>query len=315
MVVEHAIDRQVFNSDQIVLVDDAPTLLMREGGPAPRNTLMHTRHRLATFLAFRRALLRFGEFLLHTSKSFLVGAEEARIGNLLARREGSKSRQTNINPHLASGLRQRRGISHLTRKTNVPLAGCRDRDRGRLGRAFKRAVVDDLQVAHMRHMQSVVLQSHAAVRQLGVGETRIASFASETREARGFPLLDATEERLKRQINAHGHVLQDLRVGDLQRRTLFFERRQVRLLLVQRERLLVAFPGGLTLFEQVVIKPTTLVERLEQDGLLRWRQIQSVLEGFTHIIYMYRSTKHTRMSSGGPFIPMRRTQGPSGPTR
>src|SRR5215203_575611 len=101
---------QIFNRNKAELVDNAPTVLVREIVPAPPNSFMHTSHNPAPLSAFRSfggAFRLFGEKALHFSQSLFFHTEEAGVLNLLPGGKGSERLQANINPDLFTGHGQR----------------------------------------------------------------------------------------------------------------------------------------------------------------------------------------------------------------
>ena len=73
MIVCHALDRQVFDGDQINGIDDAAAVLMRAISPSLGCPLMHARHHLAPLRAFWRPLFFFAEAALRPGeRAFLA---------------------------------------------------------------------------------------------------------------------------------------------------------------------------------------------------------------------------------------------------
>ncbi len=65
IMVDHAVDMQVFNGNHAMRVDDLAALLVGEVLPSPCNPLMDTRNNFAMLPAFRRAFLQPGMLALH----------------------------------------------------------------------------------------------------------------------------------------------------------------------------------------------------------------------------------------------------------
>src|SRR5690348_17275030 len=104
VAMRHPVDCEVFDGDQIISVGDAPAMLVGEVPAPPGDALMHARHRMPMFGSLRRPLLQFAVGALDLGKRLLLGAEETRVGDLLARREGGKRLQAHVNAHLSPSL-------------------------------------------------------------------------------------------------------------------------------------------------------------------------------------------------------------------
>jgi len=223
VVMHHPIDRQIFDRDQIKLVDEAAALLVGEVAPPPGDALMHASHNPAPLRTLRRALLDLRETPLGSRQRTFVAAEEAQVLYWLTFRGHSKGLQAHIQAHFSPSRWQWTRLGTLAREADVPFAGAAALDGGRLGRALQRAMQDDFHQPDVHHTQPPRLGVQmAAHRHLREGEAIIAAPASKTRITWRLAGFDPAEERLEGQINAHGHVLQPLRRHPRQRRTLRF---------------------------------------------------------------------------------------------
>ena len=77
LVVRHPVDRQVFDGEQIKLVHDATTLLMREIAPPPSRARMHAGDHLALGGALWGALGELAVRPLHPGQRVFLVAEAA----------------------------------------------------------------------------------------------------------------------------------------------------------------------------------------------------------------------------------------------
>ena len=112
--------------------------------------------------------MRFGQRLF-------LGAEEARVGDLLPVAKRGKRLQPHVNADLLPGCWQRRWFGALTGEADVPLAGAAAADGGRLGRAFQRAMQDDLHQPDAMQPQPAGLSIQlAADRHLRIGDAVVA---------------------------------------------------------------------------------------------------------------------------------------------
>src|SRR5690348_10017364 len=88
MVMRHPVDREVFDRDQIKAVNNTAAMLVGEVAPPPGDAFMHARHHRTSLRALRCTLFFLAETPLYLRQRLFLGAEEARVGNLLTSREG-----------------------------------------------------------------------------------------------------------------------------------------------------------------------------------------------------------------------------------
>src|SRR5258708_30955237 len=68
MIVNHAVDMQVFHTDDPICIDNLTAFLMGEVLPSPRNPLMDTCHGFAMLTPLGTSLRKFRMFALHLGK-------------------------------------------------------------------------------------------------------------------------------------------------------------------------------------------------------------------------------------------------------
>ncbi len=83
MVVHHAVDDEILNTDESKLVHDVARMLMGEVLPLPLRALMHPCHDLPLVVSLTGSFLHFGELTLRFCQRFLFFAEETGVLNLL----------------------------------------------------------------------------------------------------------------------------------------------------------------------------------------------------------------------------------------
>src|SRR5258706_3140542 len=278
VVVHHPIDREVFHGNDIKSVHDAAALLMGEVAPSPCAALVDASDDTPSFRALRRALLGFGEAALRFGERVFLHAEEARIGDLLPRAEGGEGLQAPVDAHRLPHGRQGRRHGALTREGDVPLARAAAADVGSLGRALDGTMQNDLHLADIHDAQALSVRVQCAADwHLREGEAVVAPLATEAGIAWLLAGFATAEESLEGEVDAHGHVLQHLRLHTGHRPTRGFERGQFALLVIQAYRLLPLFPGSAALGQQVVIQPAAFLKLLRQEALLLLGRIQAVL--------------------------------------
>ncbi len=310
MVVGHSVHMQVFDTDDPMCVDDLVAFLVREILPPKGDPLMHTGYYFTVFPTFRCAFVKFGMLALDSGKSFFLFAKETRVSYLFTCREGRKGLESYINAHLFRAFRQAFRFT-FNRERDVPLAGRRAMDGTGFHLAFDGAMVDHLDTANLGEAQAVVMrEAETALRE---GERVVPVLALETWKPRVLSVFShATEESLESQINPNGDVLQDLRMHRIQGRAFLFQDWKGGLLSVEREALTSLLIGLLALFEQVVIQPTTLFQRLVQlcRLVLSWKN--PVLKHFTHVSSMAQTVVLSSIvlpAGSAAFIPVAEARG------
>jgi hypothetical protein len=123
MGVDHPVDRQILNGDQVELTDDATTLLMSEVTPSPGNAFIDSRHYTPASDALRRALFLFAEVALRLGQRLFSRPEEAWIGDYLPVAQGGEGRAAHVNAYGLSSGKQRRWFDALAGETDVRRRG------------------------------------------------------------------------------------------------------------------------------------------------------------------------------------------------
>ena len=203
MVVKHPTHMQVFHADPPETVHDLAARLMGEVVASERNALMDPRHGLAVLATLLCACGQTGVFALHARQGVLFLAEEARVLNLLRRREGGRGLEADIDTDWFGSLRQAFSFT-LHRETDGPLARAAASDGTRFDAPFERVVIDHLDRAELREADPLVMgDAEAALRE---GERVIAVGSPEAWIAGLLACFQAAKERLHRLLDAHGHV-------------------------------------------------------------------------------------------------------------
>ena len=121
VVVNHAVDLQVFHTDHAETINDLTACLMGEVVTSEGDPLMHTGHRFAMLASLSCALCQLTVLALYTGQSFLFFAKEARVSDLFPGGERSERLESHVYAHLGRSLRQALRLA-LYRKADVPLA-------------------------------------------------------------------------------------------------------------------------------------------------------------------------------------------------
>ncbi len=280
VVMHHAVHAQILDRYHAKSLDDGTRLLMGEVLSSEGDTLMNTCHDLAMLPPFSCPFGKLRMLALHPSQSLFLLAEKARVGYLFPGRERSKSFESDVNAHLGKHFGQAFGVT-FTREGHIPFPSRGTMDGTGFDCASHRSVRDHLDRANLGEAHPIIM-SHAEAR-LREGEGVVSILPTEPGKPWLFSVFtQAAEEGFECEVNAHCHVLKDLRVNSFERSAFGFQYPKGFLLLVEREALSFLFIGGFTVFKQVVIEPTALVKRFVELVDLLLIGIQTVLKGFLH---------------------------------
>jgi hypothetical protein len=320
MVQGHISDVEIFYRDQIIGIDDPATALVGEIIPPPRDPFMGTRYHLPAFLAlypghmfFTIAAdglpdLRIGEIgmvgfdlvgdfrsfgfvsvqgqlmlALCLCQRFLLCPKEARILNSFRVRARGKRVQPYVNADLVMGGWQWRWLP-LAGDGNKPLPSRCPANGRRFGRAFQRAMVHDLHIAHLGEQEALRAGTELdPVLPLGIGQAIIPPGSFEAGIAGVFARFKTAKEGIKRLAQPQDHILQDLGMDLLEGGALSgLEQGQFGLLIVVIDCLLALVPGGFSFGEQGIPEPAAFVQLRSERANLSFGRIQAVLECLEH---------------------------------
>ncbi len=318
MIVNHAVDMQVFYTDHPKSVYNLPRLLMGEVISSKGDTFVDSSYHLAMLLSLRGTLSKLAMFALNFRQGFFFLAKEARVSNFFSGREHGKRFQPDINTNLSRNFWQAFRIT-LNRERSIPLAGTAPSNSERFDLAMYRAVQDHLDMPNARGIQLALLINLKTA--LRVGERVVAISTTETRKARGLISLVPSEESFEGQINTNGYILKDLRMDGVEGGAFLFQYWIGGLLPIARKRRALLLIGLLALFQQVVIQPTALKECFVEFGFLLLCWIDPIQQRFTHVhILNLNATDvnrwdmpHPSALKGWPIHPRLESTGLSGP--
>ncbi|HEX6478658.1 MAG TPA: hypothetical protein VF043_07425 [Ktedonobacteraceae bacterium] len=260
MIMRHAVDMQVFHTDDSMGIDDLTAFLMGEVIASECNSLMHTGYDFTMLMTFRSTFCQFALLALHFSKGLFLFAKETGIANLTVSRQGSKRLEPYVNPHLCSTFRQAFRLT-LTRERSIPFTSRGTLDGESLHLSLERPVQHDLDMAYARGVEFTLrIDLKPALRE---GEAVIAVLALEAWKSRLFGMFfHPSEEGFDGKIKAYCHVLQHLGMDASKRGMFSFQYREGRLLLIEAQRTAVLLIDFLTSLQQVVIEPSAFFQGL-----------------------------------------------------
>src|SRR6266487_497191 len=160
VVFEHSTCTYVLKGKDAETIDQFPAFLLSEVRSTIHYSFVNAADNFAalcsfwrTFLGFRQLALRFFEFVL-------FGAQETRIGDLLAIRQRSERPKANLNSDRRLGQSKRLWLG-FNAEADIPLARRASPDRDCLDTALDRSVQDDLDRPDLTQDERIAFESRA----------------------------------------------------------------------------------------------------------------------------------------------------------
>ncbi len=277
----HLVDRDVFHEDPSVAIGDLPGGLVGEVHPSERHPLVDLRHDLFGFVSFRRPFRLKLQFPLRLDHPLGRMVQKLRV---LDDRPVGKCGE-GLHAHIDSDREGSGGKGSLrnifTGKCHPPFSGGRPENRTGLDLAFDGTVKNQGNGSGLRQPEAVSRQV-APAGLLRKSDRGVLALPLEPGIAGILSVLHSPEERLERQIDPHGDVLECLRIDRLEGGTDFFQGRKRILLVVMRQGHPVPFPRILSVLRKVVVEPATLFQLAGQESFLFFGRIQPIPECFKH---------------------------------
>ena len=275
----HILNVQVLKSDDLVLVDQSPTQFVSEVFTAIADTGINVLDDALLLMILQRAFHALAQSVLRLGKRFLILAEEAWIGNVLASREGSKVNQAYVN---ADNLRRRWQRLWLddAREAGIPVAQSISPDGQRLDLALNRPVQLDLDGADLRDIELIIKSKS----RLWIGERIVTIMTTEPRIARSLSCLHAAKKGIECKIDASLGILKTLRVDIGKLRSFLLPLSQQFIGIVQRQGFLAFLPGLAAYLKGLIIYRSASIQRFIHRCTLSLSRIESELERLHGII-------------------------------
>ncbi len=282
VVFFHVVDREILNNDGVKLVYELSGFLMSKVFAFPRNALMHAGNNLARLRARFRTFCLFGKFTLRRGKVFLFLLEKARVLDLRAVGPCGKRFKT----HIEADSRVNRLLDWFTiydaRKSYVPFPGCGTSNGTGFDLPFDGSVEFDLNIAYLGKPNRVFKKFEPG---LGIGKRIVSELSPEPGVAWFFSRFNTAEECAERKVDPCRNILKALTEYIVQKSVFFFQVGQRVCLPIPGKTLFFGFPRSFTLFEEVIVKPTTGLQRLVKFCRLRLIRKYPVFEGLPHNVY------------------------------
>jgi hypothetical protein len=319
MIVNHAVDMHVFDTDHPKSVYNLPRLLMGEVISSKGDTFVDSSYNLAMLLALRGTLSKLAMFALNFRQGFFFFTEKAGVSYLFTCGKSRKRLESHVNAYVGKEFRQTFRFTFY-REGSIPLASTASLDSERFDLASHGAMQNNLDVSYARKSQLALLVDLEA--KLRIGEAIVAIFATETGEAGFLTSFTPSEKGFKSKVNTNRNILQNLGMHTVQGGTFLFQHGIGGLLPIARERFALVFIGRLAHFKQVVIQPTAFIQGLVKHRFLLFRGINPILKHLTHVHMLDLncssvkrwSLPHPSAMKGRPIHPRLESTGLSGPS-
>jgi hypothetical protein len=280
-IMQHPVDRQVFNTDCVVFIDDFSGFLMTKVIAPIGYSLVHFSNSLASFLSFWTSLFRFRQLLLNFNKVFFIFSKEAGIVNFIPIGESRKRDKTYINANSLIRFGEWFVFSN-TGKTYIPFAHSRFSNCAGFDLPVWLPVKKNLNSSYFRKFKSLLCNLEACLRK---GNAIVTAIAFESWIARLFSSLNSAKEGFKGKVNSDCHILQHLRINIRKRLFALLELNNRNSLGIIVKTFLFLFPGVLTLCKKMIVEPTAFLKPMVHRCFLLSGWIYSVLE-IKHVYIM-----------------------------
>ena len=208
MVMDHALDTQIFNADSPEMVDDLPGFLMAEIVASEPDAFMNAGDDLSALCPLGSAPVSSAQLSLRSGQGLFFLPEEAGVVDDAPMGTSGKRAKPHVDAD--SSIARRQGMAfHLTGEGDIPLACRRTVDGCGLGPTAQIPVHDHPDVADLGDRKHAVFDA-AAGRRLREGEGIVPALALETGVAGLFTSLHPAKEGFEGPVHPDGHVLQDL---------------------------------------------------------------------------------------------------------
>lgn len=263
VILHHSRNVQIFKDNHAIGVDQLAGSLMRKIGTLVSNTFVDARDNLLALGSFWRAFCFLFKPTLCFRQFFSITSEKSRVINLFPIAQGCKARQSNVNTNSSCFIRQWLYFA-LTSERGKPLSCRRTADSDCLGRATEFSVQRNLDTTEFTQAELVANQLNA-VAVLWVSHRVITPVPLKSGVTRFFTRLDTAKKCLKRQVNTHSDILQNLGMNNFERWffRLPFGQHFLGIVIAQRNTVqLMTFLAGL---KGLVVYPSTLFQHFGEN--------------------------------------------------
>lgn len=294
VVFDHACDSEIFKHNRSETIDQLSALLMRKILTSAGYALMNTGNHVASFGACRRTLFFLAQFPLRTRQVVFITTEEAWIRDCFSGREGGELRKTHIYADNSFRYVCLRLWFFLNRETDKPLPNRRTAQGNGLNLSFHWTMQIDFYWSNLTQDKHVTMQFHA-ISILGIGDTIVAPLTFKSRVSYFFfASFHTTKEGFECKIYSYLHILENLRMNVLQRRTFSFPFREQVDGVIQPKRFVTFFPGITSGGKRLVIHPPARLKLLFKQAVLTFGKPEAIL------VYRFMLVVHSGNCSTKP---------------
>lgn len=280
MILDHPCDRQVLKDNYAKLGHNAAAQFVREVLAPIRDAFVNPAHNALVILAFRRAVGVLAHTPLGACKRLFIRTKEARICNALARREGRKLLQANINANGGAGMFGRVWLPKIARHDQIPVIRTAREGHG-FDRPFNRAVHHDSDVPDVLEVHPILGQLGAVTKDKINGIEAISPL--EARIPCCFPTLDTPEKGLEGFVQAPQGLLATGEIGLSKIRIGGAIHFQLCRLIAVAHASLFLFPCVFAFGKRTIVQMPMCIKHLQHRPRLLARGIQAVAKRFSHV--------------------------------
>ena len=253
----HIVDGQIFNNNSIKSIYKFTRFLMSKVLSFPANSFMHTGNYFTSLCSGFSSLLLSGELALNLRKRLFFFTEKTRIFNLFSVRQSSERLKSHINSNSRFNGLLNRNMFNITGKSYNPFPRWCTPDSTGFNCAFGRTMEFDFNTTYFGKLDNIPEKFKSRLR---ITKRIISELSPKSWITGLITRFDAPEESPESKINSHGNVLKNLTVNIIQKRLFFFKCFKRITLIISRKTFLFGFPSSLTLFKQMVVKPTATIK-------------------------------------------------------
>lgn len=268
MVALHLLNSKLLNGNYAKLIHDSAGVLVDKVVTSVSDSLVNTTYNLLGSMSFVGAPDAFGKLALCFGKGFFFTTKEAGTVDERSIRQGGKLLKPNVDTDRFTRIGEGLRLSFIS-ETNEPLipvsengAGLNLTDNRPMNFSFNRSNLAEGDIIAVDRKTKLGIREGIVPIALESGESGLLSAS-----------LDPTKESLKRKINTHSNILQDLRVNGKKFRMALLPLRKFGGLVVIGQGLAMRLIVMLSAIQKAVVDlPTGLKRGLHFRGLCFGRE-------------------------------------------
>lgn len=279
-MLDHARDVQILKYNHPKLIDQTATEFVSKVRATVRNPLVYPAHNPLVILAFRRTLGVLAHASLRPCQRLLILTEKARVRDLLARGQGGKVGQPDVDAYSMASMWLLCRITKVARHDQIPVVGA-PRKGQRFDRAVNRTVQHDSDIPDVLEVHTVAYDL-APVAVAWVLDCIKAIASLVPRVAGVVTSLDAAKERIKGFFEA---AQRRLTTGEVRLRQVGIGRAiylQLCRLIFVPDAPVFLLPGIFAFSKRSIVQVPMGIQHLEHRTRLLTRRVQAIAERRTH---------------------------------